>query len=425
MALYVVVGEVCIAYFPYYRTESQRLAKEPFMTESIDTVIIGGGQAGLSVSYYLTQASRENIILEKSKHPGNAWRNQRWDSFTLVTPNWSFQLPGGEYQGDDPNGYMKQDEIVKRFEDYVERYHLPVAYNSLVTQVELQGEGCYCVRTPEKEYYAGNVVIANGFFQEGMVPDFAAKIPNSILQMHSSSYRNPQALPEGAVLVVGSGQSGMQIAEEIYKDGRRVFLATSGAPRAPRRYRGKDIFEWLYLSGFFDQTFENFFSSGRRKFVPPHMTGKDGGHTLKSHQFFRDGVTLLGHARHYEDGKLIFARDLIENLNKSDGGEKMLLRSIDEFIQRTGLNTPQEQILELADAYQAPESTALDLPAEGISTIIWACGYHYDASIISLPILNEFGFPAAQRGVSNYPGLYFAGIPFSTQTKIRFFIWSS
>jgi putative flavoprotein involved in K+ transport len=390
------------------------------MVEAIDTVIIGGGQAGLSVSYYLTKVGREHLILEKSNRPGNAWRNQRWDSFTLVTPNWTFQLPGGEYQGDDPNGFMKQNEIVQRFEDYIEQYHLPVVYNSLVTKVEPRDGGGYCVQTSEIEYHAVNVVIANGFFQEGKVPDFATKIPGPILQMHSGSFRNPHTLPQGAVLVVGSGQSGMQIAEEIYRSGRKVFLATSGAPRAPRRYREKDIFDWLYLSGFFDQTFENFISSGRRKFVPPHVTGKDGGYALNLHQFFRDGVTLLGHARNYEDGKLLLAGDLKENLSKSDGGEKMLLKNIDDFILRAGVTTAQEQIPVLADAYQAPEITTLDLLAEGITTIIWASGYQYDASIFPFPILNEFGFPVTQRGVSHYPGLYFVGIPFIPKLKSGF-----
>jgi putative flavoprotein involved in K+ transport len=315
---------------------------------------------------------------------------------------------------------MKRGEIVQRFENYVEQYHLPVAYNSEVTQVQSEDSGGYCIQTTAIEYHARNVVIANGFFQEGRVPDFAREIPSSILQIHSSHYRNPQALPEGAVLVVGSGQSGMQITEEIYQSGRKVFLATSGAPRAPRRYRGKDIFDWLFLSGFFEQSFSDFLSNGRRKFVPPHVTGKDGGHTLNLHQFYRDGVRLLGHARQYEDGKLMMAGDLMENLRKSDSAEKMMLKTIDDFIQRAGVNAPQEQILEQMDAYQAPESTVLDLLAEGISTIIWASGYQYDLSIFPFPILNEFGLPVTQRGVSNYLGLYIIGIPFLSKLKSGF-----
>jgi putative flavoprotein involved in K+ transport len=385
--------------------------------ESVETVIIGGGQAGLSVSYYLAKAGREHVVLEKSNQPGNAWRDERWDSFTLVTPNWTFQLPGGEYQGDAPNGFMKQNEILQRFGNYVEQHHLPVAYNREVTQVKPEDGGEYYAQTASAEYLARNVVIANGFFQEGNLPDFAKDIPSSIRQLHSSSYRNPQSLPEGALLVVGSGQSGMQIAEELYQSGRKVFLATSGAPRAPRRYRGKDVFDWLILLGFFEQSFEQFLSTGRRKYVPPHVTGKDGGHTLSLHQFYRDGVQLLGHARQYQDGKLIMAGNLIENLRKSDGGEKMILKTIDDFIQRAGIDAPQEQVTEQTDAYQVPETTVLDLLAEDISAIIWASGYHYGASIMPFPVLNEFGFPDTQRGVSNYPGLYFMGIPFQSKLK--------
>jgi putative flavoprotein involved in K+ transport len=209
----------------------------------------------------------------------------------------------------------------------------------------------------------------------------------------------------------------MQIAEELYQSGRKVFLATSGAPRAPRRYRGKDIFDWLIMLGFFEQSLEEFLSTGRRKYVPPHVSGKDGGHTLNLHQFYRDGVQLLGHAREYEDGKLILAGNLMENLRKSDGGEKMMLKTIDDFIQRAGIDAPQEQVTEQTDAYQVPESTVLDLLAEGISAIIWASGYQYDASIMPFPVLNEFGLPDTQRGVSNYPGLYFIGIPFLSKLK--------
>ncbi len=394
------------------------------MVETVETIIIGGGQAGLSASYFLSKAKRENLVLEKSNLPGHAWRNQRWDSFTFVTPNWSFQLPGGEYRDKDPNGYMNRSEIVRRFENYVQLYELPVAYNTEVTRVEPENGSGYRVRTAEKEYRAHNVILANGFLQEGKVPEFAAKIPASILQIHSSQYHNPQSLPKGAVLVVGSAQSGMQIAEEIYQSGRKLFLATSGAGRAPRRYRGKDIFDWLYLMRFFEQSFDDFLAAGRLKFVPPHVTGKNGGYALNLHQFFRDGVTLLGHARDYEDGKLILAGDLIENLNKSDGAEIMMLKNIDDFIQRTHLDAPEEQIDFLKDAYQAASQardlTALDLMANRVGTIIWACGYQYDLSILPFPMLNKFGFPDTQRGVSRYPGLYFIGIPFQSKLKSGF-----
>jgi putative flavoprotein involved in K+ transport len=381
------------------------------MIESIETVIIGAGHAGLSTSYYLKQQGREHLILDKASRPANTWRSERWDSLTFVTPNWTFQIPGGEYDGSDPDGFMTRDELVGRLDRYVEKYQLPVAYHSQVISVKPVDVG-FLVRTQEKEYRANNVVAANGWFGEGLTLPFADKLPPSIPQYHSSSYRNPQALPAGAVLVVGSGQSGAQIAEELYQSGRKVFLATGVAPHTPRAYRGKDIFHWLIESGFLNQTFEQIQMQGR-PFVAPLFSGKDGGHPLNLHKFYRDGVILLGHALDCEDGKLILAPDLKENLAKADMGQKFILKNIDSYIQRERINAPDEELPAMTDGYQAPEITAVDLQAEGISAVIWACGYRYDSSIFRFPVLNAYGFPDAPLGVSQtYPGLYFVGFPF-------------
>jgi putative flavoprotein involved in K+ transport len=203
--------------------------------ENIETVIVGGGQAGLATSYWLKQHGREHVVLEKADRPGHAWR-QRWDSFTLVTPNWSFRLPGAEYAGDDPDGFMPRDEIVSTFERYVDANRLPVIFGVDVTAVELLADRPgYRVRTADGEYRANNVVLATGLFQRAKIPAFAAGLPADVLQLPSASYRNPANLPPGAVLVVGSGQSGCQIAEELLKAGRRVFLCVGTGGRAPRR----------------------------------------------------------------------------------------------------------------------------------------------------------------------------------------------
>jgi len=384
------------------------------MVESIETVIIGAGQAGLATSYALKQHGREHIILEKAGGPGNSWRSERWDSFTFVSPNWTFRLPGGEYDGSDPDGFMPRNELVSRFERYAQKYQLPIAYNTPIISVQpAEGSG-FLVKAPEKEYHARNVVAANGWYQVGKTPPFADKIPPSILQFHTSRYRNPQTLPPGAVLVVGSGQSGAQIAEELYQGGRKVFLATGVAPHSPRRYRGKDLFKWLIASGFTDQTFEQLrFQFQGRDFVSPMVSGKDGGHALNLHKFYHDGVILLGHARDYVDGKLILAPDLKENLAKADQGQKLFQDKFDEYIQRAGVDAPLDDTPAMMDGYQAPEITTLDLRAEGINTIIWACGYSYDTSIFKFPVLNQFGIPDAPMGASStYPGLYFVGFPF-------------
>ena len=355
------------------------------MVELIKTVVIGAGQAGLSSSYLLMQQGSEHVVLDKGSRPGNSWSAERWDSFTFVTPNWTFRLPGSEYDGPEMEGFMPRGDLIERFDRYAEENKLPITYNTRVTSVQFLDGKWYRIRTEGgKEYHARNVVVANGWFQVGKIPPFAARIPPAVQQLHTSQYRNPQSLPSGAVLVVGSGQSGTQIAEELYQSGRKVFLATGGAPHAPRHYRGKDIFGWIFESGFADRTFEEMRSIGR-PFVPPTISGKDGGHALNLHKFYRDGVILLGHARDYVDGRLLFAPDLIENLGKADAGQKFILNYVDRYIQRTNVAAPAEEIPVLEDGYQAPEFTSLDLHAEGINTIIWACGYTYDASIFEFP----------------------------------------
>jgi len=381
------------------------------MVEQIETVIIGAGQAGSATSYVLKQHGKDHIILEKSGKPANAWRDERWDSFTFVSPNWTFLLPGGEYDGSDPDGFMDRNELVGRFDKYAETNQLPITYHTQVTSVQTEDHSGYIVETPDKVYHARNVVAATGWFQQGKTLPFGDKIPPSILQVHSSRYRNPQSLPAGAVLVIGSGQSGAQITEELYQSGRKVFLATGVAPHSPRRYRGKDLFNWLFDSGFVNQTFEQL-RFGGRDFAAPMICGKNGGHALNLHKFCHDGVILLGHALDIVDGKLILAPDLKQNLGMADGAQKMILQRIDEYIQRNGMDAPLEDPPTLMDGYQAPEITSLDLNAEGISTVIWASGYHYDSSIFKFPFLDQFGIPKAPFGVSSYPGLYFVGMPF-------------
>jgi putative flavoprotein involved in K+ transport len=384
--------------------------------EQIETVIVGGGQAGLATSYYLTQHGREHLVLEQAAQAANVWRNERWDSFTLVTPNWAFRLSGAEYNGADPHGFMSRDEIIARFEQYVERFQLPVQYNTRVVSIEaMDGKG-YRVQTDERTLVAKNVVMATGFFQQPKLPPSAA-LPPGITQLHSSAYRRPASLPEGAVLVVGSAQSGCQIAEELYQQGRKVFLCTGGAGRAPRRYRGKDVIEWLSLTGFFDLTPEQL-PPGMGKFKGiPHVSGVNGGHTLNLHQFARDGVTLLGHLRGTANGKVLLAPDLHENLAKADQFELNAVQMIDGYIQAKGLDAPPEELPHLRDGYKQPLIEELDLLAAGINTVIWAMGYTFDYSLVKLPVGDGDGFPIQTSGVTRHAGLYFVGIPWMPSEK--------
>jgi putative flavoprotein involved in K+ transport len=385
------------------------------MSAQVSTIIIGGGQAGLATSYWLTQHGHEHIILEQAAQAANAWRNDRWDSFTLVTPNWATRMPGvespgAESPGSDPNGFMPRDELVAYFEQYIERFQLPVRYNTRVTSVEQDGAG-YVVRTDDGTFNARNVVVATGLFQRPKIPAFGAKIDAGITQLHSGAYRNPHLIPPGAVLVVGSAQSGCQIAEELYQNGRRVYLCTGSAPRAPRRYRGRDIVEWVHLTGFLDRT-PDMLPSPRARFAGnPQFSGKDGGHTLNLHQFARDGVTLLGRITNAAEHTITLAPDLKENLAKSDGGEANFCKMADGYVAQKGLDAPREELPQLRDGYNAPEILELDLRAAGITTIIWAMGYSFDFSLVRLPTFDADGFPIQQRGVTNYAGLYFVGMP--------------
>jgi putative flavoprotein involved in K+ transport len=384
--------------------------------ECIDTLIIGGGQAGLATSFCLKKQGREHIVLERADRPGAAWQ-QRWDSFTLVTPNWAFRLPGVEHPGDDRDGFMPRDEILRVFERYAASQKLPVRLGVDVTVVApLVGRPGYLVRTVSagtigSDFEAQNVVVATGMYQRPKIPAFSSALPTDILQLHSGQYRNPASLPPGAVLVVGSGQSGCQIAEELYMNGRRVYHSIGSAGRAPRRYRGKDTYEWLVLAGFFDRT-PDMLPSPKARFAPdPHLSGAGGGHTLNLHRFARDGVTLLGHLRGAADGRLDVAPDLHESLSKADQFEAQLVKLIDGYIAKKCLDAPEERLPELRDGFDQAVITDLDVRNAGITSVIWAAGYRLDFSWVKVPTFDEDGYPVQQRGVTRYPGLYFVGLP--------------
>ena len=386
------------------------------MSQRINTVIVGGGQAGLAISYYLKQEGREHVVLERATAVANAWRNERWDSFTLVTPNFQVRMPGAEYNGDDPYAFMSKEEVVKYFDDYVERFDLPVHCGVEVFSVEKQGKR-YAVRTSEGDYETDNVVIATGLYQSPRIPLFSAHISSNILQIHSSQYRNPSSLPSGAVLVVGTGQSGAQIAQELYQSGRKVYLSIGSAGRVPRRYRGKDINDWFTWMGMFDTKVEELKSPELKFHAHPQISGKNGGQSLNLHQFVRDGVVLLGHVRDARGGRVIVAPDLKETLAKVDQFEIDVLKMVDEFIVRNGLTAPPQTVPQLRDGYEQEVITELNLEEAGISTIIWAIGYSFDFSMVKLPVVDADGYPLQKRGVTEYGGLYFLGMPWLHSRK--------
>jgi putative flavoprotein involved in K+ transport len=399
------------------------LGRRP-MSEQIEAVIIGAGHAGLSTSYYLTRAGMPHLVLEGGR-VGERWRSSRWDSFTLVTPNWMCCLPGYPYAGDDPDGFMARDEVVTYLEGYAESFNAPVREGVRVTAVEMAPRG-YDVVTENGVYETPIVVVATGFFEHPRVPAQAAALAPGVLQIHSSQYKNPEALPPGAVLVVGSGQSGCQIARELHEGGRQVYLSTGSAGRVPRHYRGQDATWWMACVGRFEQTVDKL-PSPRDKFAGnPHLSGSRGGHTINLHRFARDGIVLLGHLRRVGGRCATFAPDLKENLARADKVAADFKREADEYIEQHGIDAPLPDSTNTDDydgddGYRQKELLELDLRAAGIRVVVWAAGFNVDYSFVHLPVFDLDGYPIQRRGVTAYPGLYFMGVHYQHKNKSDLF----
>jgi putative flavoprotein involved in K+ transport len=380
------------------------------MVEHFTTIIIGGGQSGLSISYFLKQAGLDHVIFEKADQPASAWRN-RWDSFTLVTPNWMLQLPGAEYQGDHPEAFLDREEVIAYFESYIQHEHLPIRYGIQVSSVE-KAQNMFQVKTSQGEFTADNVVIAVGFYQQSKIPSFSQNCSPDIYQIHSEQYRNPGMIPEGAVLVVGSAQSGSQIAEELNEHGREVYLSVSEAGRFPRRYRGEDADVWMERMGYFERTVDQLPPGQARFAASAHGTGKNGGHTINMHQFTRDGINLVGRIRDIQNSLVTIEPGLHDCLRKADQFEEEFVQEVDRYIEENHLSAPEETLPHLDDGFRVEELTELRLDEAGISSIIWATGYTYDFSWVRCSVLDDDGLPVNDWGVTPCPGLYFIGMPF-------------
>ena len=393
---------------------------EKKMTQQEDVVIIGGGQAGLALSYYLTQQGRAHVVLERGR-VAETWRSQRWDSFTLVTPNWMTQLPGFPYQGEDPDGFLPHDDIVLTLERYAQSFRAPLRCGVQATSVRQQpGGNGYLVETSEDTYVAANVVLATGGFPRPRLPQASTAIPVNIMQLHSSQYRRPKLLPSGAVLVVGSGQSGSQIAEELHQSGRQVSLCVSRCGRSPRRYRRKDVMWWVNQMGGYDRTVDALPSPAARFACHPDLSGKDGGHEINLRQLASEGVVLLGRLQEVHGNHMILAPDLEENLIKADAQAAQLTQTIDNFVLHTGMDAPTESLAKDAPPVWRPLAEPIlevDLYAAGISTIIWATGFRLDFGWVHVPVFDEASSPLHQRGVTSAPGLYFLGLPWLYKEK--------
>ena len=382
------------------------------MQENTDTVVIGGGQAGLAISYYLTQQGKEHVVLERSR-VGESWRH-RWDTFTLVTPNWTIRLPGFHYEGSNPDAFLARDQVVEYLETYASLVNAPLRLGVRADSVEQDPSGTgYQVRTNQGTVRAGNVVVATGSYHQPRIPSMSDGLPDRLLQLHTSQYRNAETLPDGAVLVVGSGQSGAQIAEELYQSGRKVYLCVGGSGRLPRRYRGMDATRWMELMGMSTRTVDAL-PSPKAKFAGSvQASGKDGGHTLNLHQFAKDGVVLLGRLRQVGGEKVSLAPDLTDNLAKADKMAADFKMAVDKFVSTNGMDAPEELAPNGTDqsfGFQVPVLSELDLQSAGVNTVIWGTGYEFDYGLVRLPAFDEDGYPVQRRGVTAYPGLYFLGL---------------
>ena len=288
------------------------------MDSFMDTIVLGGGQAGLSVSWHLTQAGKEHIVLDRGQI-GDTWRN-RWDSFCLVSPNRLCRLPGFPYDGDDPDGFMLRDEIVSYIERFADSFDPPYRAGVEVQRVTTdQDTGRFSLETSAGVFTSNNLVITVGTHQHPNFPQWHEQLPGSVTGMHTRDYRNAQQLADGAVFVIGSGQSGCQVAEDLYCSGREVHLAVGDAGRIPRRYRGRDIFDWDLATGYMTMPVEDHpLGTAIRFKAHPHMTGRDGGHTIDLRRMALDGVRLHGKVLGVEDGCFRLAGNLAETLDGVD-----------------------------------------------------------------------------------------------------------
>ena len=381
---------------------------DPIARHSV--AVIGGGQAGLSISWYLKRAGIDHVVFEKER-AGHAWRAERWDTFCLVTPNWQCQLPGFPYEGDDPNGFMVRHEIVDYMDRFVASFGPPLREGVMVKSLKRNPHHGFTLETSDGVHVADQVVIAAGGYQIPIVPRCAERLPADIAHIHSSAYRNPAQLPEGAVLVVGSGQSGCQIAEDLHLAGRKLHLCVGDAPRVARRYRGKDVVEWLHLMGYYDlPVHEHPLREGVRDKTNHYVTGRDGGRDIDLRRHALDGMELYGRLLDVTGNILVCDDDLAQCLDQADQVSESIKTSIDNFIARKNIAAPEEA--RYSPVWTPPrERPELDYRAAGITSIVWCIGFRTDYSWVDLPVFNGRVQPVHVRGVASIPGVYFLGLP--------------
>jgi putative flavoprotein involved in K+ transport len=387
--------------------------------EKVDTLVVGAGQAGIAMSEHLSKCGVPHLILERARI-AERWRSERWDSLVANGPAWHDRFPGMEFES-DPDGFPAKEKVADYFVAYAQKIAAPIRSGVEVKKVErIVGRPGFRVETSDGVIEARNVVAATGPFQRPLIPALVPETPN-LLQIHSNAYRNPDQLPAGAVLVIGAGSSGVQIADELQRAGRRVYLSVGPHDRPPRGYRQRDFCWWLGVLGKWDMETPG----PGTEHVTIAVSGAYGGQTIDFRRLAEKGMILVGRAEAYRDGVMSFAPDLRQNIERGDANYLSLLREADAYVERNGIDLPQEP--EAHEIGPDPKCVSdpileLDLARAGITSIIWATGYGVDYGWLKLDIFDDKGRPKHQRGVSSEPGIYFLGLPWQSRRGSSF-IW--
>ena len=386
--------------------------------EKVEVLVVGAGQAGVAASEHLTRCGIPHLVLERSRI-AERWRSERWDSLVANGPAWHDRFPGLEFP-DSPDAFVGKEGVADYFVAYADQIKAPIRCGVSVTKVtRLTGRQGFSVETSQGVIEANYVIAATGPFQRPLIPTLVPQ-NSGITQLHSSAYRNPAQLPEGAVLVVGAGSSGAQIAAELMESGRKVYLSMGPHGRPPRSYRGRDFVWWLGVLNKWDVE-----SQPGAEHTTIAVSGAHGGRTVDFRNLAADGIVLLGRTETFTDGILTFAPDLAQNLAKGDADYLAVLDEADAYIARNGLDLPEEASARLI----GPDPVcvthpirSLDLAKAGITTILWATGFSMDFSWLQVDTFNDSGFPRHQRGVAAEPGIYFLGLPWLSRRGSAF-IW--
>ena len=381
------------------------------MKPNVDVAIVGAGQAGLATSWYLTQANVDHVVLEASR-VAETWRSRRWDSFCLVTPNWTVQLPGAKPMP-EPDGFMPVADLVDYFQSWADSFDAPVEENCSVTKLEAD-DGGFLLTSRSVAITARIVVVATGAYQRPHRPTAADSISSDVVQLFAEEYPNPAGLPPGAVLVVGSGQTGCQLSEELHQAGRKVFLACGRCIWVPRRLEGRDILWWMAESGFMDRTPDKLPSPMARLLGNPQATGHDGGRDLNFRVLHEMGVELLGRYVGAGGSRLHFADDLAASVDFGDARLVDLLKFIETSCAADGTTPPT---VEMPPPLRIKTRTELDVARDGIGSVIWTSGYRPDYGWVKFPVVDAMGFPVQTDGRTSAPGLYFMGVHWMRKNK--------